>query len=62
MVDDEPAPGREWVPALAAAVGAPAPAPAGGRTGWQRGADNALARSLGWTPEHSSWRTGFATA
>ncbi|MGW0191764.1 NAD-dependent epimerase/dehydratase family protein, partial [Nonomuraea sp. NPDC003201] len=27
IVDDEPAPAREWLPALAAAVGAPAPAP-----------------------------------
>jgi hypothetical protein len=29
------------------------------RTPWARGASNALARSLGWTPVHPSWRTGF---
>ncbi|MFG1972375.1 NAD-dependent epimerase/dehydratase family protein [Nonomuraea fuscirosea] len=63
IVDDEPAPAREWLPALAAAVGAPAPAPApaGGRLGWQRGADNTLARSRGWHPAHPTWRTGFGT-
>ncbi|MCX4098656.1 NAD-dependent epimerase/dehydratase family protein [Nocardia sp. alder85J] len=59
VVDDEPAPGREWVPVLAAAVGAPAPAPVSGRAGWERGATNALARSLGWKPQHAAWRTGF---
>ncbi|MEV1167683.1 NAD(P)-dependent oxidoreductase [Nonomuraea sp. NPDC049784] len=61
IVDDEPAPAREWLPALAAAVGAPAPAPTGGRADWQRGADNTLARSLGWTPRHATWRTGFTS-
>ncbi|MFI7639058.1 hypothetical protein [Nonomuraea sp. NPDC049400] len=58
-MDDEPAPAREWLPAPAAAVGAPAPPPTSGRAGWQRDADNALARSLGWTPRHATWRTGF---
>lgn len=61
IVDDEPAPAREWLPALAAAVGAPAPAPTSGRAGWQRGADNGLARSLGWRPRHATWRTGFGS-
>ncbi|MFI6735909.1 NAD-dependent epimerase/dehydratase family protein [Nonomuraea sp. NPDC050451] len=61
IVDDEPAPARQWLPALAAAVGAPAPAPTGGRAGWQRGADNGLARSLGWRPRHATWRTGFGS-
>ncbi|MBL1096169.1 NAD-dependent epimerase/dehydratase family protein [Streptomyces coffeae] len=62
VVDDEPAAAREWLPAFAAAVGAPAPAPVAGRgrAGWERGADNALARRLGWKPVHPSWRTGFA--
>ncbi|MGY0059960.1 NAD-dependent epimerase/dehydratase family protein [Streptomyces sp. LZ34] len=62
IVDDEPAPARAWLPAFAAAVGAPAPAPAvdGGRAGWERGADNTLARRrLGWRPLHPTWRTGF---
>ncbi|MER6142180.1 NAD(P)-dependent oxidoreductase [Streptomyces sparsogenes] len=64
IVDDEPAPARAWLPEFAAAVGAPAPAPAasGGREGWERGADNTLARRrLGWRPLHPTWRTGFRT-
>ncbi|MDH6119950.1 nucleoside-diphosphate-sugar epimerase [Kitasatospora sp. GAS204A] len=71
IVDDEPAPARDWVPALAAALGAPAPAavPATGdatgdgtgRAGWERGADNTLARvTRGWRPTRASWRDGFA--
>jgi nucleoside-diphosphate-sugar epimerase len=58
VVDDEPTPAHEWLSTLAAAVDAPAPLRAAGRAGWERGATNALARSRGWTPEHS-WRTGF---
>ncbi|MEV4178885.1 NAD(P)-dependent oxidoreductase [Nonomuraea sp. NPDC049709] len=61
VVDDEPAPAREWLPVLAAAAGVPAPAPASGRLGWQRGAGNALARSRGWAPLHPTWRTGFGS-
>ncbi|MGW3563478.1 NAD-dependent epimerase/dehydratase family protein [Streptomyces sp. NPDC000941] len=63
VVDDEPAAARAWLPAFAAAVGAPAPAPAveGGRAGWERGADNTRARRLGWRPLHPTWRTGFTT-
>ncbi|MQY25664.1 NAD-dependent epimerase/dehydratase family protein [Nocardia aurantia] len=59
IVDDEPAPGREWVPVLAAAYGAPAPEPVPGRAGWERGAVGTLARALGWKPQFPSWRTGF---
>ncbi|WP_026343151.1 NAD(P)-dependent oxidoreductase [Nocardia sp. BMG111209] len=59
IVDDEPAPGREWVPVLAAAFGAPTPGPVPGRAGWERGAANGFARSLGWKPRYASWRTGF---
>jgi len=73
VVDDDPAPVAEWLPALAAAIGAPPPrrVPA-----WLarllagehvvvlmteiRGAANAKARrELGWTPVHRSWRQGF---
>ncbi|MEO3873456.1 NAD(P)-dependent oxidoreductase [Nonomuraea sp. B12E4] len=63
VCDDEPAPGREWVPAFCAAVGAPPPPPADpGRPGWARGADNRYARKhLGWVPRYPSWRDGFAT-
>ncbi|WP_240151045.1 MULTISPECIES: NAD-dependent epimerase/dehydratase family protein [Streptomyces] len=59
VVDDDPAPAREWVPALAKALGAPAPQAAPGGAGWERGARNARARELGWEPVHTSWRTGF---
>lgn len=76
IVDDEPAPARNWVPAYATAIGAKRPrhlpawvgrlaagsAVVAGMTS-QRGASNAKAkRELDWTPEHSSWRNGFRTA
>jgi nucleoside-diphosphate-sugar epimerase len=73
IVDDDPAPVADWLPALAAAVGARPPrrVPA-----WLarllagdhavvlmtevRGASNAKARrGLGWTPTYRSWRQGF---
>jgi len=76
IVDDDPAPAREWLPALASALGAKPPRrfPV-----WlarlfageamtvlateARGASNAKAkRELGWTPRHESWRTGFQAA
>lgn len=74
IVDDEPAPTAAWLPALADAIGAPAPRHVplalarvvGGRYGvylmaQQRGASNARAAAeLGWHPQHSSWRSGFA--
>jgi nucleoside-diphosphate-sugar epimerase len=73
IVDDDPAPVREWLPALAGALGAPPPrrVPAwlarlvAGEnavvSGTQaRGASNARAkRELGWTLRHPTWRTGF---
>ncbi len=77
IVDDDPAPAREWVPRYAAAVGAKRPfrvpvwlgrlgggtAAVSGMT-TQRAASNAKAkRDLAWTPLHPSWRDGFgATA
>jgi nucleoside-diphosphate-sugar epimerase len=60
VVDDEPAPGHEWVPVFAGALGLPAPEPTSGRAGWERGADNSLARGRGWRPRFDSWRAGFA--
>ncbi|GAA2116221.1 NAD(P)-dependent oxidoreductase [Kitasatospora saccharophila] len=60
VVDDEPAPAHEWVPALAAALDRPAPQRTAGGAPWERGALNTRAKSLGWSPRHSSWRTGFA--
>jgi nucleoside-diphosphate-sugar epimerase len=73
VVDDDPAPMGEWLPALARLVGAPAPMrmPAALAPvlvgGWGaafmtrlRGADNARARlMLDWRPQHPSWRQGF---
>jgi len=61
IVDDEPAPSREWLPALATAFGEPAPAVVPGRAAWERGASNRKVRTeLGWTPAWPTWRTGFA--
>ncbi len=62
IVDDEPAPAHEWVPALAKALDLPAPAPVPGRQEWERGALNTLARDRGWRPEWPTWRTGFAAS
>ena len=73
IVDDDPAPVSEWLPALAAAIGARPPLRvpawvarlAGGAHGVvlmteARGASNAKARrELGWRPAWPSWRQGF---
>ena len=76
IVDDEPAPAREWLPVLASALGAKPPRRV---PRWlarlfageavvvigteSRGASNAKAkRELGWEPRHPSWRQGFAAA
>jgi 2-alkyl-3-oxoalkanoate reductase len=74
VVDDEPAPVREWLPFLAEQLGAKKPmrvprfvvrllageAPVLMMTK-VRGASNAKAkRELGWQPRWSSWRVGFA--
>jgi nucleoside-diphosphate-sugar epimerase len=76
IVDDEPAPARDWIPVYAQSLGARRPlrlpawigrlaaGPAGvaGMT-TQRAASNAKAkRELGWSPAHRSWRDGFAQA
>jgi nucleoside-diphosphate-sugar epimerase len=73
VVDDDPAPVREWLPALAAATGARPPRHVprwvarllGAHVVMMmceiRGASNAKARErLGWTPATPSWREGFA--
>jgi 2-alkyl-3-oxoalkanoate reductase len=73
IVDDEPAPVREWLPVLADALGAKPPrhfpvwlarmfaGELGVMMGTEvRGASNAKAkRELGWTLRHPSWRQGF---
>ena len=75
-MDDEPAPVREWLPALAAAIGAKPPRkvprwlarlvagePAVMLMTESRGASNAKAKSrLGWTLRYPSWREGFPAA
>src|SRR5215469_14095290 len=74
IVDDDPAPVRDWLPVLAAALDAKPPrhtpvwlarlidGTAAVELATQaRGSANAKAkRELGWTPRHASWRTGFA--
>jgi 2-alkyl-3-oxoalkanoate reductase len=76
IVDDEPAPMSEWLPALAAALGAKPPRHVplwlarliAGQgmvmmASGSRGASNAKAkRELGWTLRYPSWRRGFAAA
>jgi len=73
IVDDDPAPMSEWLPALAAALGAKPPRHAplwlarliAGQGGvvaatQARGASNAKAKAeLGWTLRYPSWRQGF---
>jgi nucleoside-diphosphate-sugar epimerase len=75
IVDDDPAPVAEWLPALARILGAEQPMQVprlagrlfAGETGVVlmteiRGASNAKAkREFGWRPAHPSWRQGFAT-
>ena len=74
VCDDEPAPVREWLPALAEALGGRRPRRMPGFLGRLllgeagyalmtdiRGASNAKAkRELGWRPAYPSWRQGFA--
>jgi nucleoside-diphosphate-sugar epimerase len=62
VVDDEPASAHAWAPAFANAVGAPEPPRVDGAAGWERGADNTLARKgRGWQPLYPSWCQGFTT-
>jgi 2-alkyl-3-oxoalkanoate reductase len=75
VVDDEPAPMRDWLPVLAGALGAKPPRHV---PRWiarpmvgdglammteSRGASNAKAkRELGWTLRYPSWHQGFTAA
>jgi nucleoside-diphosphate-sugar epimerase len=73
VVDDDPAPVAEWLPALAQTLGAKRPMRVprfvgrlfAGEAGVVmmtelRGASNAKAkRELGWRPVHPSWRDGL---
>jgi nucleoside-diphosphate-sugar epimerase len=76
VVDDDPAPVAEWLPALAEELGAKKPMRIprfvgrlfAGEAGVEmmtqlRGASNAKAkRELRWFPAHASWRQGFEAA
>jgi nucleoside-diphosphate-sugar epimerase len=76
IVDDDPAPVAEWLPALAQTLGAKQPMRVprfigrlfAGEAGVvmmtdARGASNAKAkRELAWRPAHPSWRQGFTAA
>jgi nucleoside-diphosphate-sugar epimerase len=76
VVDDDPAPVAEWLPALAEELGAKKPMRVprfvgrlfAGEAGVEmmtelRGASNAKAKQeLGWFPVHASWRQGFEAA
>ena len=75
VTDEEPAPMRDWLPALATALGAKPPYHVPGWVGRlfmgktltmmteARGASNAKAtKELGWTLRYPSWRTGFPAA
>jgi nucleoside-diphosphate-sugar epimerase len=76
VVDDDPVPVAEWLPALAQTLGAKKPLRVprfvvrllAGEAGVVmmtelRGASNAKAkRELGWRPAHPSWRQGFLAA
>jgi 2-alkyl-3-oxoalkanoate reductase len=76
IVDDDPAPVREWLPVLAESLGAKPPRRfprwlarlVGGQAAAvlgteARGASNAKAkRELGWEPQYASWRQGFPAA
>ena len=61
IVDDDPAPAREWLPRYAAGVGGPPPSRVDGKDAlMSRGISNAKAkRQVGWSPRHPSWRAGF---
>ena len=74
IVDDDPAPVREWLPALARMIDAKPPRRiprwlarlAAGEhmvammTTNRAGSNLKVRRELGWTPAHPSWRQGFA--
>jgi nucleoside-diphosphate-sugar epimerase len=76
IVDDEPAPAKEWLPFLADTLGAKPPrhvpawvakvvaSPAAvAMMTESRGASNAKAKAeLGWRPSHPTWREGFAAS
>ncbi|MDQ0091430.1 nucleoside-diphosphate-sugar epimerase [Paenibacillus anaericanus] len=59
IVDNEPAPGTEWLPVYADAISAPAPVFQSESGRGERGASNSKALKYGWQPQFTSWRDGF---
>lgn len=60
IVDDDPAPGTQWLPVFAKALGAPMPDVVPECESWERGASNAKARrEYGWDPIYPTWRSGL---
>jgi nucleoside-diphosphate-sugar epimerase len=73
VVDDEPAPAAEWLPHLAACVGAKPPrrvsrwlarrvagdVPVIAMTEGRGFANGKAREELGWSPHYRSWRQGF---
>ncbi|WP_371404835.1 NAD(P)-dependent oxidoreductase [Kribbella sp. NBC_00662] len=53
---------RTLTPGEAAAAAGATETAGARRAPWARGATNALARSLGWSPARPSWRTGFLSS
>ncbi|MEA2347010.1 MAG: hypothetical protein QOG62_797 [Thermoleophilaceae bacterium] len=76
VVDDEPAPAGDWLPAYAEALGAKAPRRVPARivrmaageaitvlaTNPARPANHAFKEAFGWEPKYPSWRQGFREA
>jgi nucleoside-diphosphate-sugar epimerase len=76
IVDDDPAPVREWLPEYAGALEARPPRrvprlvarvavgrlPVYMMTGLQGATNEKAKRELGWAPQHPSWRQGFREA
>jgi hypothetical protein len=74
VVDDEPSPVAEWLPGLAAFLGAPTPLRLPGwlgrlllpehlyimMTSLRGGSNLKFKQTFGWQPSFPSWRQGFA--
>lgn len=59
IVDNEPAPEKDWLPIYANLLGAPVPTYQSGSSRGERGALNSKALACGWETQYASWREGF---
>lgn len=59
IVDDTPVSGKVWLPVYAKLLGAGEPPIRDERNPIERGASNAKAKKLGWTPSFPTWEDGF---